>query len=54
MVEVPVEKVLGHLPKRVQEDLLASIEKKVADMKSDEETDSLGIIMRSSRDFFKY
>ena len=47
MVEVPVEKVLGHLPKRVQEDLLASIEKKVADMKSDEETDSLGIIMRS-------
>ncbi len=52
MVEVPVEKVLGHLPKRVQEDLLASIEKKVADMKSDEETDSLGIIMRSSRDFF--
>ncbi len=51
MVEVPVEKVLGYLPKRVQEDLLAGIEKKVTDMKN-EETDGLGIIMRSNRDFF--
>jgi len=52
LVEVPVEKVLGHLPKRVQEDLLANIEKKVTDMKNDDETDALGIIMRSNRDFF--
>lgn len=52
MVEVPVEKVLGHLPKRVQEDLLVNIEKKVTDMKNGDEADHLGIIMRSSHDFF--
>ena len=52
MVEIPVEKVLGHMPKRVQEKLLADIEKKVSDMKNDEEINGLGIIMRSQRDFF--
>ena len=52
MVEVPVEKVLGHLPKRIQEDLLANIEKKTVEMKADIDVDGLGIIMRSYRDFF--
>ena len=52
MVEIPVEKVLGHMPKRVQEKLLADIEKKVSDMKNDEEINDFGIIMRSQRDFF--
>ena len=52
MVEVPVEKVLGHLPKTIQEDLLADIEKKTVDMKADINVDELGIIMRSNRDFF--
>src|SRR5699024_1939578 len=52
MVEVPVEKVLGHLPKRIQEDLLADIEKKTVEMKADIDVDGLGIIMRSYRDFF--
>ncbi|MCI8298753.1 MAG: AAA family ATPase [Lachnospiraceae bacterium] len=52
MVEVPVEKVLGHLPKRIQEDLLADIEKKTAEMKADLSADGFGIIMRSYRDFF--
>lgn len=52
MVEVPVEKVLGHLPKRIQEGLLADIEKKTVDMKTDVDVDGIGIIMRSNRDFF--
>lgn len=52
MVEVPVEKVLGHLPERIQEDLLADIEKKTVEMKEDIDVDCLGIIMRSYRDFF--
>ena len=52
MVEVPVEKVLGHLPKRIQEDLLADIEKKTVEMKADIDVNGLGIIMRSHRDFF--
>lgn len=52
MVEVPVEKVIGHLPKRIQEDLLANIEKKTVEMKADHNVNGLGIIMRSNRDFF--
>lgn len=52
MVEVPVEKVLGQLPKSIQEDLLAGIEKRTVDMKADTGTDGFGIIMRSNRDFF--
>lgn len=52
MVEVPVEKVLGNLPKRIQEKLIANIEKKTVEMKADNDTKELGIIMRSSRDFF--
>ena len=52
MVEVPVEKVLGHLPKRIQEDLLADIEKKTVDMKTDVDVNEIGIVMRSNRDFF--
>lgn len=52
MVEIPVEKVLGRLSKRVQERLLANIEKKVTDMKNDDGTNDLGIIMRSHHDFF--
>ena len=52
MVEVPVEKILGHLPRRIQEKLLADIEERTVDMKADTDADGLGIIMRSNRDFF--
>lgn len=52
MVEVPVERVLGHLPRRIQEDLLANIEKKTVEKKADNASDGLGIIMRSNQDFF--
>ena len=52
MVEVPVEKVLGHLPKRIQEKILEDIEKKFTDIKNNEELEKIGIVMRSNRDFF--
>lgn len=51
MVEVPVEKVLGHLPKQIRDDLAAYIEKKTVEMKNDNEV-KFGMIMRSNRDFF--
>lgn len=52
MVEVPVEKVLGHLPKTIQEKILEDIEKKFTDIKNNEELEKIGIVMRSNRDFF--
>lgn len=52
MVEVPVEKVLGHLPKKIQEDLLADIEKKMVEMKEDMDLGGFGFVMRSYRNFF--
>ncbi len=52
MVEVPIEKVLGHLPKEIRDDLVADIEKKTVLLKADDKVKRLGIIMRSSRDFF--
>lgn len=52
MVEIPIEKVLGHMPKSVQERLLADIEKKVTELKNDHEAKGLGVLMRSHRDFF--
>lgn len=52
MVEVPVEKVIAHLPKRIQEELVEDIEKKTMNMRNDVELEKIGIIMRSNRDFF--
>lgn len=52
MVEVPVEKVLGHLPKMIRNELVSDIEKKAAEMKNSEEVTEFGIIMRSKRNFF--
>lgn len=52
MVEVPVEKVLGHLPKMIRNELVSDIEKKAAEMKNSEEVTGFGIIMRSKRNFF--
>lgn len=52
MVEVPVEKVLGHFPKRIQEELISRLEKKTVAMKEDADDKGLGIIMRSKQDFF--
>lgn len=52
MVEVPVEKVFGHLPKGMRDALITDIEKKTVRMKNDEKVKEFGIIMRSNSDFF--
>ena len=52
MVKVRIEKVLGHLPKEIRDDLVANIEKKTIELKSNKKVKSFGIIMRSNRDFF--
>jgi len=51
-VEVPVEKVFAHIPKQIQDILLADIEKRAAEMKAGMDADGFGCIMRSNRDFF--
>lgn len=52
MVEVPIEKVLGDLPKVIRQDLFDKIEKKITKVKNDDRADHLEIIMSSRRDFF--
>lgn len=52
IVKVPVEKVVGHLPREIGEQLLADLEKMVIELSNEELPESKGIIMRSSRDFF--
>lgn len=52
MVEVPIETVLRHMPKGIQEKLAEDLEKKLTDSKNDAESKEIGIIMRSNHDFF--
>lgn len=52
MVEVPIEKVIGHLPKPMIKDLIADLERKNVDAKKSNIHGKLGLIMRSNRDFF--
>lgn len=52
MVEVPPEKVLGNIPKKIRDDFISDIEMKIADMKNDERIEGLGVVMRTSQDFF--
>lgn len=52
MVEVPVEKVLGDLPKVIWKKVFDKIEMEMTKMKDDDGADHLGIIVSSRRDFF--
>ncbi len=52
MVEIPIEKVIGELPKPIQEKLVADIEKKIIETERDSYKDDIGIIMRSDKEFF--
>jgi AAA15 family ATPase/GTPase len=52
MVRVPTEKVVSHLPKEIREQLLTDIEKRLIELRNEKLSESKGIIMRSSRDFF--
>ncbi len=42
MVEVPIEKVLAHLPKSIREKLVENIEKKSTDIKNNEKLEEIG------------
>lgn len=50
MVDVPVEKVMSHLPLEVKERILKKLEKKMTEKNA--ERLEKGLIMRSNRDFF--
>lgn len=52
MVEVPIEKVLGELPKPIQEDVIAKIEEEIVKMEQNPHKKKIGFIMRSNKDFF--
>jgi len=52
IVEVPVEKILNHLPKNIREELLSNLENKLIELKKEDIVESKGIIMRSNKDFF--
>lgn len=52
MVDVPVEKVLGVLPKKIQQHIAADIEQKRVEIRNSKEEAKLAMIMRSSVDFF--
>lgn len=52
MVKVPIEKVVSHLPREIREQLLTDLEKRLIELRNEELSESKGIIMRSSRDFF--
>lgn len=52
MVDVPVEKVLGGLPKKIQQHIVANIEQKRAEIRKDEQKRNAVMVMRSNTDFF--
>lgn len=52
MVDVAPEKVLGNIPKSIRDDLISNIESKMVKMKNDERVKNIGIVIRSTHDFF--
>ena len=52
MVDVSLEKVMDNIPKDIQQDILADLEKKMAEIRKEDNSKNLTFIMRSSKDFF--
>lgn len=52
MVDVPVEKVLGGLPEKIQQHIAADIEQKRAEIRNSEQKRKPAMVMRSNMDFF--
>lgn len=52
MIEVPVEKVLSHLPQELREKVLRDLEQHLAEAEKEQGNYLKGLIMRSSKDFF--
>lgn len=52
MVDVPIEKVLGELPDKMQKTLAADIEQKQAKIRTEDKISEITLVMRSKVDFF--
>lgn len=52
MVDVPVEKVIGELPQKLQKGILSEIEQKQAEIRGDEKISKIALVMRSATNFF--
>lgn len=52
MVDVSLEKVMDNIPKDIQQHILADLEKKMAEIRKEDNSKNLTFIMRSSKDFF--
>ena len=52
MVDVPVEKVIGGLPQKVQQHIVTEIEQKRAEIRNHKQIKEVAMIMRSNTDFF--
>lgn len=52
LVDVPVERVLSHLPQKAQKQLIKDLERHMVEAQKSLEKHIKGFIMRSSRDFF--
>lgn len=52
MVDVPVEKVLGELPQKLQKRIVSDIEKKQAEIRGNKKISEITLVMRSNINFF--
>lgn len=52
MVDVHIEKVLGDIPKDIQQHIISDIERKRAEIRKEGENKEIALIMRSNSDFF--
>lgn len=52
MVDVPVEKVLGELPQKLQKKIVSDVEQKQAEIRSNERISEIALVMRSNVSFF--
>ena len=52
MVDVPIEKVLGELPQKLQKRIISDIEQKQAEIRGNEKISEIALVMRSNTNFF--
>lgn len=52
MVDIPLEKVMGNIPKEIQQHILSDIENKQAELRKAGQDKGLVLVMRSNSDFF--
>lgn len=52
MVDVPIEKVLGELPSKIQKSIISDIEQKQAMARANKSVSEISLVMRSRIDFF--